>query len=84
MTALLRCIQCQPLKKKMKIYNRCKACQKNITGVVRWDGNESYCVKCFRVIEKEKQKIKDEKLKHWYRSDMTDDEYYHAVFDLFC
>ncbi len=66
------------------MFNKCKTCRKSITGVEKWYGNDVYCFQCSKAIEKEKQRIREEKLRNWYRPDMTDDEYFHAVFDLFC
>jgi hypothetical protein len=72
------------MSKVKKAYYRCTICKKDITGVDKWIENLVFCVKCFRAVDKEVQQKKKEKLKNWYRSDMTDDEYYHSVFDLFC
>jgi hypothetical protein len=68
----------------MKFNNTCKSCAKKITGVEKWGNGFVYCVKCFRVIEKEIQRKKDEAKKNWYRPEMTDDEYFHYVYDNFC
>lgn len=68
----------------MKTFNTCKTCEKKITGVEKWDTGLVYCVKCFRIIEKKKQLIKDKEKKNWYNPNWTDYEYYHYVFDHFC
>lgn len=64
--------------------NKCKTCDKKITGVEKWYGEDVYCFKCSRSVEKEKQRARDHEIKNWYKPGMTDDEYYHKVFDLFC
>jgi len=71
-------------KRLKKIRNKCATCTTDITGVEKWDNGKVWCVKCFRVIEKERQKIKDEERKNWFKPGMSEDEYYHKIFDLFC
>ena len=68
----------------MKTFNKCKTCGKNITGVEKWDADYVYCVKCFRVIEKELRRIKEENDKNWYNPNWTEGEYYNYIFDHFC
>lgn len=68
----------------MKSYNYCHTCKNKITGVERWEDKFVYCVKCHNILEKEKQAKREYEKKNWYRSDMTDYEFYHKVFDLFC
>ena len=68
----------------MKTFNKCKTCEKNITGVEKWDDEKVYCCKCFRVIEKVRRIEKEKKDKNWYNPAWTLDEYYHYIYDHFC
>jgi len=68
----------------MKTFNKCKICEKKITGVEKWDDGCVYCFKCFKSIEKERQSKKEQEKKNWYKPGMTEGEYHQKIFDLFC